>query len=261
MARILLLTFLLLSLVCGCGKSQAPRGGAAQATGKESVARKTMLEIRVDLAMDVASGDEAARIARAATDRANAAGGFAESSTIDANGSHLVLRVPPAEIESVRAVLAGNGPLSHETRSSRDVTDAVLDLDARVKSSKIEEARLLELLQNKTGNLADVLAVERALADVRERIERLEAEQRAAHGRVDLAVVAVHLNVRGAFDGAPFGQQVVLAAREGVMVARTAGVLVVTTTLRAGPTLLLFGAGAWAIARVIRRLRSRAIST
>lgn len=258
MARILLLLALLLAT--GCGKASSPTSGADRNAAKETVARKTMLEIRVDLAMDVASGDDAARIARAATDRANATGGFAESSTIDAHGSHLVLRVPPAEIESVRAVLAGNGPLARETRSSRDVTDAVLDLDARVKSSKIEEGRLLELLQNKTGNLADVLAVERALADVRERIERLEAEQRAAHGRVDLAVVAVHLNVRGAFDGAPFGQQVALAAREGVMVARTAGVLVVTTTLRAGPTLLLLGAAAWAVARVVRRLRSRAIS-
>lgn len=109
-----------------------------------------------------------------------------------------------------------------------------------------------------TGNLADVLAVEKALADVRERIERFETEQRAAHGRVDFAVVAVSLNARGAFDGAPLGQQLAIAAREGISAARTATVLVVTTALRAGPTLLMLGAVVWSILRAVRRIRHRA---
>ncbi len=257
MARIRLLFVLCLLLLAACGKAEAPHAGLPPDGSKEAGPRKAMLEIRVDIAMDVASADDAAKIARAATDRATAVGGFAESSTMGSGAANLVLRVPVAEIESVRAVLASNGPLAHESRTARDVTDAVMDLDARVKAAKIEETRLLELLQNKTGNLADVLAVEKALADVRERIERLDTEQKAAHGRVDLAVVAVNLHVRGAFEGAPVGQQIVTAAREGVAIARASVIFATTTALRVGPTLLLIAGVAFGVLRIARRRLAR----
>lgn len=247
---------LALLLVVGCAKAQAPHGGAAPFRGEVTKATKAMLEVTVSIAMDLASADEVAKVAQAARDRTTALGGFVESSAIDPSGSSLTLRVPASDIEKLRAVLTGFGPIAHESQTAKDVTDAVMDLDARVKTAKIEETRLQDLLQNKTGNLADVLAVEKALADVRERIERLETEQRAAHARVDLAVVSVRLNVRGAFDGAPIGQQIVIAGREGISALKTATVLVVTTTLRAGPTLLLFAAMAYGIVRVVRRRRS-----
>ena len=253
--RLVLLALFLVTAACS---KEAARGGpapSAKSTEAASGHHQALLEIRVDLSMDIASADHA-KIARAAIERTTAVGGFVESSATDAEGSSLVLRVPTAEVESVRSILAGYGPLGRETRTAKDVTDSVMDLDARVKSSKVEEQRLLELLEKKTGNLADVLAVEKALADVRERIERFETEQRAAHGRVELAVVAVRLNVRGAFDGAPLGQQLAIAAREGVSAARTAGVVLMTTTLRAGPTLLMLAFAAWGIVRVVRRLRA-----
>ena len=52
-------------------------------------------------------------------------------------------------------------------------------------------ARLVELLSRRTGDLADVLAVERELARVRLEIERMDAETRATRQRVDLATVAL----------------------------------------------------------------------
>jgi len=249
---------LVLALLAGCGKAPSHTGAAPRTEHATAGPRRTMLEVRVDLAVDVGSGDEASRLSRALEARVNGAGGFVESSSIGEGGAHVVLRVPPAEIEGVRGVLAANGPIANESRSARDVTDAVMDLDARVKAAKIEESRLLELLQNKTGNLADVLAVEKSLADVRERIERMETEQRAAHGRVDLAVVDVSLRLRGALDGAPVGQRFVVAGREGVVAAREALILIGTTTLRVGPTLLILCgllAGAFT---VVRRVRQRA---
>lgn len=245
-----------LFLVVGCWKASAPRNGVASSSDTAKGGRQALLEITVDLALDLASPDEVSRVAHAAVEKTSALGGYAQSSSIDSSGSILVLRVPAKEIDNVRAVIAGYGPLAHENRSARDVTDAVMDLDARVKTSKIEEARLQELLQNKTGNLADVLAVEKALADVRERIERLETEQRAAHGRVDLAVMTVRLDVRGAFDGAPIGQQLFIAGREGISALKTATVLLATTTLRAGPTLLMLGLGAYGVLRIVRRRRA-----
>jgi hypothetical protein len=257
MARIRWVLFAMFLVVIGCGKAEAPRNGAPPRTETGKEMRKALLEVSVDLSMDIASPEEASKVAQAAIDRTNALGGFVQNSSIDSSGSILVLRVPTANVDDVRSVLAGHGPIAHESRAARDVTDAVMDLDARVKSAKVEETRLLELLQNKTGNLADVLAVEKALADVRDRIERLETEQKAAHGRVELAVMTVRLHVRGAFDGAPIGQQLIIAGREGVAALKTATVLVATTTLRAGPTLLMFAAMAYGAVRAINAMRAR----
>lgn len=253
---------LVLFLLVGCGKAADQKAATPSSAGPRTetgaiAPRKAMLEVRVELVADVTSSDDAAKLARALDAKTTALGGYVESSSIAEWGSHLVLRVPTEQIESVRAVLVSNGPLARESRSSKDVTDAVMDLDARVKSAKIEESRLLDLLQNKTGNLADVLAVEKSLAEVRERIERMETEQRAAHARVDLAVVDVSLNLRGSLESAPVGQRFVVAGREGVAAAREAVILTGTTALRVGPTaIILFGLVAL-VWRTVRRLRVR----
>jgi hypothetical protein len=51
----------------------------------------------------------------------------------------------------------------------------------------------LGLLEEKTGSLSDVVAVEKALGAVREDIETMEAEQRVLERKVALATVHVSL--------------------------------------------------------------------
>lgn len=254
----MLLLFVLLFVGCGKAPQHAATGTAPRTESGTVAPRKAMLEVRLELSADVTSTDDAAKLARDLESKTTSLGGWVESSSIGSGGSHLVLRVPTDQLETVRAVLASRGPLAHESRSAKDVTDAVMDLDARVKTAKVEEARLLELLQNKTGNLADVLAVEKALSEVRERIERMETEQRAAHARVDLAVVDVSLNLRGSLEGGPVGQRFLVAGREGLAAAREAVILTGTTALRAGPTLLLLGGLVALVLRAVRRFRRAA---
>lgn len=262
---------LLLVLLVGCGKAESrsaapvasgparpmeqPHADATRTQTAVPGARPTMLEIRVELASEVTSGDDAGRLSRALQARTLELGGYVESATASEWGSRLTLRAPPAHIDALRALLSASGPIARESRTARDVTDAVADLDARVKSAKLEEGRLLELLQTKTGNLADVLAVEKALAEVRERIERMEAEQRSAHARVDLAVIEISLDVRGSLQGAPVGQRLTIAGREGLAAAREALILSGTTALRVGPTALLLAGLLALVWRAARRMR------
>src|SRR6185436_4221729 len=103
-----------------------------------------------------------------------------------------------ADLGAVRAALGAGGTIARESVQTTDVTDALADLDARLRSAREEEKRLLKLLEERTGSLNDVLASERALAGVRERIEQLEAQQRVAQGRVDLATVDVWLRSKAA---------------------------------------------------------------
>lgn len=258
------LAALWLLLALGCAKAErlspapsaaAPSGAGAKNDAVSQGVRRALLEVRLELAAQVPGADDARRTARALEARAAELGGWVESASVSDAGGHLVLRVPTARLDEVRSVLAATGPIAREARTAKDVTDAVVDLDARAKAAHAEEARLLDLLQTKTGNLADVLAVEKALAEVRERVERLEAEQRAAHGRVDLATVDVSLELRGALDALPLGHQLAVAGREGLVAARETVVLGATTALRVGPTaslLLLVGLPSW---RLLRRAR------
>ncbi len=60
-----------------------------------------------------------------------------------------------------------------------------------MQNSKRLEARLIELLANRTGRLSDVLTVERELARVREEIERYEGRLRFLRTRAAMSSMTV----------------------------------------------------------------------
>jgi hypothetical protein len=66
-----------------------------------------------------------------------------------------------------------------------------VDLTARLANARRLEARLIELLANRTGRLTDVLTVERELARVRETIERYEGRLRYLQSRVSVSSLTV----------------------------------------------------------------------
>jgi hypothetical protein len=69
-----------------------------------------------------------------------------------------------------------------------------VDIAARVENARRLEARIIQLLANRTGKLQDVLSVERELARVREEIERYEGRMRYLRTRaaVSTLMITVH---------------------------------------------------------------------
>jgi len=266
-APYLLVVFSLLACVCAaCARSDAARDGASSGAsskppattegdpGAPRAARRALLEIHAELEVD-ASADEARRIAERLDALARERGGFVASSSFDESAAHVVARVPADAIGEVRRILAGAGPIARERETATDVTDAVADLDARARAAHQEEARLLRLLDEKTASLGDVLAAEKALAEVREKIERLDAEQRVAHERVDLATVDV--TVRIPTTGGPIVARLADAARDGVVGAREVSLAMVVLALRVAPTSLLLAAAGWILFVAARRMARR----
>jgi hypothetical protein len=167
------------------------------------------------------------------------------------------LRIPSARLDAALAALRALGRVTRESLSSEEVTDGYRDLRARIANSRREEQRLVELLGRRTGDLADVLQVEQALARVRGEIERMEAQFRSLQDRVDLATIRVDIDEAykaNLTSGAPplterFQNAVVDGARE----ALASLVTVALTLLRFAPvvivwTLLLF----WPLRRLWR---------
>jgi len=103
------------------------------------------------------------------------------------------LRVPAPELDTAIADLKTLGRVEKETRSGEEVTQQHADLVARLKNSRQTEQRLQAILEQRTGKISDVLAVEQEIARVRGEIEQMEAEQTSLEHRVDFATVNLNL--------------------------------------------------------------------
>jgi hypothetical protein len=169
------------------------------------------------------------------------------------------LRVPSDRMADTLTRLRGLGQVVQDTQGSQDVTDQIVDLDARLASARATEQRLIELLRNRTGRLSDVLEVERELTRVRLDIERLVAEKTNVSRRVTYATIQIEVREerKATIDGpVSFATRIRVAAADGLEAALDSLAGIVLLILRAGPVLALWGgviAATWILLR--RRLR------
>lgn len=113
-------------------------------------------------------------------------------SAVDVNVT-VTVRVPQGELTSTIAELKhfGRG-VGSERITSDDVTDEYVDLAARSVSQKQLEQQYLEILKRATS-VKDALEVERALAEVRTDIERMEGRQKLLEKESAFSTLTVHL--------------------------------------------------------------------
>ncbi len=89
--------------------------------------------------------------------------------------------------------LKGLGHVDEESQRGEDVTQHYVDVEARLSNLRVTEGRLLQILRERTGRLADVLQVEQAVDRTRDEIDVMEAEQKTLSNQI--AFAAVHLRV------------------------------------------------------------------
>jgi hypothetical protein len=113
-------------------------------------------------------------------------------------GGSVRVRVPAESFEAAFAALRRLGTVDQESQSTQDVTKEYADLETRLAVKRQAAERLREILRSRTGELSDVLQVERELARVVEEIERLEGERRYYEQQVALSTINVELREPGA---------------------------------------------------------------
>jgi hypothetical protein len=118
----------------------------------------------------------------------------ADTRTGTARSVSATLRVPDKQLESFLADLRKLGHVEQETRNNREVTDAYIDLTARLKTARATEQRVLGLLGTRTGKLSDVLEAEQELARIRGEIESMDGQRAHMEHEVRYATVQVQLN-------------------------------------------------------------------
>ena len=101
------------------------------------------------------------------------------------------IKVPAARWGQLVSGLKPIGTLESVQESAQDVGEEFVDVQARVANAKRLEARLIDLLANRTGKLSDALQVERELARVREEIERYEGRIRYLRAQTSMSTMTV----------------------------------------------------------------------
>lgn len=175
----------------GAEPGEAQRAIDLRAAPGAAVIRTAEVVVRVD---DVrAAADEAARLARAA-------GGVLEaerrSGSEDEASASLTLRVPPAAFDRTIADLARLGEEQSRQLGTEDVTDRVVDLEARLATQRASVARVRSLLDQAEA-LGEVVAIEGELTKRTSDLESLEARLEALSAQVDLSTITLRLDGNG----------------------------------------------------------------
>ena len=133
----------------------------------------------------------------------NTAGGYVQTSNIsgrsmEANSyeesrrGEFILRIPKAKFDSFMLGIGDLGSITSQQISTEDVTTAYFDTQAHLKSLNIQEERLLELLK-KTGELKDIIVLEKELSSVRYEIESLTGNLKKWDNLIDFCTLTINL--------------------------------------------------------------------
>lgn len=128
-------------------------------------------------------------------------GGFVSDSTQERHRvgnetyttGRLVLRVPADDFDALVEDAKAEGDVQVVKTNTEDVTDRLVDLEARLENLRAQRDQLRDLYA-RANTTEDVLAVQRELSDVQGEIERLEAQKQSLEDRVAYSTLTVRLN-------------------------------------------------------------------
>jgi coenzyme F420-reducing hydrogenase delta subunit len=238
--------------------------GVREYTGRQPARERQLIrtgEIRLRVDDGAATGEAVRALA---TDR----GGFVAESTVEVHERHnetwrsarIVLRVPSGDFDATVAGIESMGEVRNAQTGTEDVTDQLVDIEARLENLRAERDRLRTLYEQ-ANETEDVLAVQRELADVQEEIERLEARKASLEQDVAYSTITVHLEERP--PDAPEPEPEPAWYQTGLLAAFLQSVDGVVTTVRAlavagaylAPYVLVFGTPLVGGAVALRRWR------
>jgi len=143
----------------------------------------------------------------------------------------VLIRVPGERFGEALSFARERGMVLNEETGTEDVTDQLVDLEARLANSKERRERLRSFYEQ-ANSTRELLRIEETLSDVQAEIERIQAEKRSLEDRVAYATLRVELR-----EPAPATEE--MAAADASLVS--AFVESATTMVDLAYDVLLFG--------------------
>ena len=135
------------------------------------------------------------------------AGGFVSSSRVRRDDreertvvtGQLVVRVPAENFSTAFARIERAGEVRASNTSTRDVSEQLVDIEARLGNLRAQRERLRGLYAQANDTEA-LLAIQERLSEVQSRIERLEARRQSLRRQVALSTIVIDLAEVGQAD-------------------------------------------------------------
>lgn len=145
-----------------------------------------------DLRVEV---DDVAASSQRAIAQVEAAGGWLSSqeTSFDREASStLTFRIPPGDYDRTVARLGELGKVRNLSKSSNDVTERVVDLEARITTAEASVARLRGFME-RAGSVAEIASVENELLRRETDLETLQGSLRTLDQQVDMGTLVLTL--------------------------------------------------------------------
>jgi hypothetical protein len=128
---------------------------------------------------------------------AESLGGYVETaqinSTQDSPSATITIRVPAARLEDAKAELRKlSVKVNSEKTDAQDATRQYVDLEARIRNLRAQEAQYLEIMRS-AKKVPDMLDVSEKLSEVRGEIEQQQAEFAALSKQVETVAITISL--------------------------------------------------------------------
>lgn len=269
-----LILVIVLLLSCGCGESSSDYGSLGDVPGSfaklaerpsaspEVKPQKSQDDLRqiirtARLAVKVADFHEAQAKVRSWAGEKNGYVSHSEQKreSEDAFSGTITLKVPREFYTETIDFLRGLGKVYELFETAEDVTDQVVDFKSRLRNAQELEERILRLLKDQTGSIADIIEAERELAKLRKEIEQMQGRLKGLTRKITYATFTVHLFVSGSRDieaRAWYGPLYQDLRDLGFVIAGSLGALI-TAVVAAAPWIFVL----WLVKRWYTRRKER----
>lgn len=102
------------------------------------------------------------------------------------------IRVPQERLETTLDTLAKLGTVENRALTAEDVTTQLVDNEARVRNLRKSEDMVLKIM-DRSGSVGDVLKAAKELSNIRESIERIDAQLKSLRNQVAYSTISLTL--------------------------------------------------------------------
>ena len=169
----------------------------------------------------------------------------------------ITLRVPSEDLTTVIEDLAELGDVLEVSQSSEDVTQQVVDIDARIEALRTSTDRLREIMAEASDS-ADLLEAETALSERQAELESYLSQREALADQVAMSTLTVELQPTVAAEVETSGFAGGLSSGWNALLAFLSTVLVIAGALV--PWVAVIGIPVAAVLLVLRRRRRRTVT-
>ncbi len=175
----------------GAGTPPAAKDGAQQQKPDDTPVQQRQLiqTARMDLAVKDNVPDAVTKARAIAT----TSGGYTGQEDSSSDRASITLRIPSDHFDSALSQLGELGRVLNQHKQTDDVTEQVVDLDARLSTQRASVERM-RLLLGKASSVAEIAQIESELTRRESDLESLQGRRDALGGKVGLSTVAVSVS-------------------------------------------------------------------